>query len=997
MYSRFIVWQSDTKIESQSEIQDVNVFRLAEKALDIRFRLKGYGFKKVGENNRVVYHFGCYKCYYRKFGETEWTLFAHIQSERAGDNEPRVYSDVSVGTGVLEFGVYEFKIEACKLVELSNWSGGIVEGITDGDQFYYNVNARQQLPNKVGAQEDINVEEYFLQGVTPIPLFAVDPDQNLFDGIQCVEIWSVILEHNIEVFEEAIAVSDELWIEAPLDIIYHEDIPVNEAWSVGLDNLYINNVEENPPTTEIVDREREEQIAKEKLLFALLQLYRKLIDDRLSGNIRPEQYVEETDAIIQQGATLVGTVDQMIDRVLASIQEILSIGVLDYGSNSDLEQNNQIWFQKDTLVFFWTIDTSQEEVYRLKHKQEDIYYDEYINEWEKAPTEAEKDALTEAYLQAKAIRDAETEEEKLALEQKYGIYRGSADILYLEEYVHLTFYPFYSYWVENIRVQEFWDVNIFGSRQVVENISVGEYLIDVNIDGTRLRWDDVSLDEAIDVNIFGTRLVWQNITVQDVILDINLPFNRQVYESISVQDVLSILIPYSLIKFENIPVQEYIEMDVYQTTLRVENIHITEAVTVQIPFLIEAVDSVYISEFIKIWTWQASVYDYIAVNEAIFTNVEFTLNVYDSIHIAEATTVWTFAFSRFDTITIAEFVYLLFPYQINRFDSVTVSEYVKMDAKEVRRWDNITVSEFVKIELPIVVRFDNITVAEFVAMLRSPNLSAIQNVTVAEFRNVYLTVLNISVVDTVTVTESRTAYTFWYFTRFDTVTVSEFRAVSLDRLNIPTRVDNITVSEFRKIECLSPSVRDNITITEWVRAYPFYSFSVMDSVAIAEDVTAKLLWLVNVYDLISVQEFSLVSMGIQVSDIINVADILNIVIAPREAEGEDWAWVNGALTDFIEVQEYVSFYKFDVLPIGVEDIITVNESVLVGVDLIVEEWDEATVNGALVDSIFVTDIAILSEPYYIPNEIQDAYEDVGVFGALYDTISIAEFVQLVRI
>jgi len=1070
MYSRFIVWQSDTKIENQSEIQDVNLFRLKEGALDIRFRLKGYGFKKVGETNRVIYHFGCYKCFYRKVGETEWTMFAHVQSERAdGSNEATLYGDVSVNTGVLEFGLYDFKIEACKLVELSNWSGGVVEGITEGEQFYYAISARQQLPQKVGAQEDINVEEYFLQGVTPIPLFATDPDPNLFDGIQCVEIWSVVLEHNIKVSEEVIAVSDDGRVDSLIDIRYTDNISVVESWSVGPDNLFINNVGGDATSIELMDKAREEEIRKEKELFALLQEYRRLVDEKLAGVIPPDDYTVQLNNVINQGGTYTLSVDEFIELIKAKIRAIENAGYVDYAQAPD---PNKIYATRDEYLFFWTIDLAKEQVYELEHIQEHNYEVQLAEDIANAKDEAERQAIQDAYDAQKAIRDAQSEAEKLLLEQKYGVYRGSADVFEVKENVHLTFYPFYSYWYEAIPVRDYIDVNIFGSRQSVDNIHVEDFLIDVNIWGHRTIWEALYLYEVVDVNVYGTFTKWETITVSDVLLDINLPFSRQSVDSIAVTEAVAVGIPFTIVFSDDITVTDVLFINIFgSTTVLYETFVVSEWIHVLIPHTVQVDDWISVTDYAEynvirsILAFDPIIY----VTETVVVNVPFTITVTDDIiHITEVLTIWGFQAKVSDAINVTEFVAILFPYQINRFDTVGVSESVTMDAKQKLVWDTITVTEFVSLSLPSIrTVVDTVVVTEFASVKPHPLVSSIQSITVTENLSLRLTVLNLSVNDTIAITENVSTKLVWLVNVVDSVAVSEFRAVNLTVLNI-NKVESISVFEFVKIECLSPSVSDNILISEFRSLYVFWSLTAYDVASVAEDVSLTLLWLVNVSDSISVQENILVSMGIQRFEIINVTEAVTVIIAPREVTEDDNAWVNGALTDDIQVQEYVALLKFVVLPFNVYDSISVSEARSVSIGIAFEIGDDAGVSGALYDTVNIAEYAsaykfdiiertvsdsieasedvslvigiaidtpydeagiegalyesVLTQEYtafllityryvsvtddigviesttlYVPTEIYGAYEEVGVFGALYETINIAEFVQLARI
>lgn len=200
MYSRFVTWQNNPNFSSLVKVDDTNQFMIDDEAMDVRFTLKGYGFKKVGEQNRIIYHFGCYKCYYRKVGETDWNLFAHATSARESSEESDVYKDIAVTSGVLAQAQYEVKVVACRLIELASWSGGEVEGIASGEQFFYGLQARQNIPNKVKVYDEVSIEEDKTIAFDLIDILA---------GIQ---------------FEEVTYAIDLLYINLSIDALGDDDI-----------------------------------------------------------------------------------------------------------------------------------------------------------------------------------------------------------------------------------------------------------------------------------------------------------------------------------------------------------------------------------------------------------------------------------------------------------------------------------------------------------------------------------------------------------------------------------------------------------------------------------------------------------------------------------------------------------------------------------------------------------------------------------------------------
>lgn len=202
LYSRFLVWQNNPYKSIDTQAGDENVVRLADIAVDVRFCLKGYGFKRVGEKNRLVHHFGTYKCFYRKVGDPLYTLFANAQSERNDTEADTVYKDIAVAVGKLAEGNYEFKIVANKLSEYLLWGGGVVEGIGAGDVFYYNLSARNHVSPKVRVSNNISIKEFSGAGANP---FYVSGGSD--DAIQSLETVHMDLETKINV-SSVVALTD---------------------------------------------------------------------------------------------------------------------------------------------------------------------------------------------------------------------------------------------------------------------------------------------------------------------------------------------------------------------------------------------------------------------------------------------------------------------------------------------------------------------------------------------------------------------------------------------------------------------------------------------------------------------------------------------------------------------------------------------------------------------------------------------------------------------
>lgn len=204
MHSRFLTWQPNQYLAVDTQIGSENVFQVTDDAIDFRFSLKGYGFKRVGELNRQVYHFGCYRCYYRKVGDVDFTLFAHAQSERADTESAKVYQDIGVACGALAEGIYEIKIVACKLAEYASWAGGVVEGIASGDKFYYGLLARNNVPQKIRVFEDVVVNEFAYQGQS---LMFISAGLTFDEIIQSVDLSYIYLQTELSLVD-LVAITD---------------------------------------------------------------------------------------------------------------------------------------------------------------------------------------------------------------------------------------------------------------------------------------------------------------------------------------------------------------------------------------------------------------------------------------------------------------------------------------------------------------------------------------------------------------------------------------------------------------------------------------------------------------------------------------------------------------------------------------------------------------------------------------------------------------------
>ena len=174
MYSRFLTWQQRPGTSLATEVADVNSFRIDDESVDIRFKLRGYGFKRAGERNRIIYHFGTYRCFFRRAGAPDFTLFANAVSERADQEDADVYRDIGVTSGLIPRGVYDIRVEAGRLLELETWAGGVMEGIASGSGFVFDLEARQGRRIATRPIERVSTREFIAIGFDPTDLSVAD-------------------------------------------------------------------------------------------------------------------------------------------------------------------------------------------------------------------------------------------------------------------------------------------------------------------------------------------------------------------------------------------------------------------------------------------------------------------------------------------------------------------------------------------------------------------------------------------------------------------------------------------------------------------------------------------------------------------------------------------------------------------------------------------------------------------------------------------------------
>lgn len=169
MFVRNRIWQ-DAIILSQTQTGWENIIVLNYLCVDIRFRLKGYGWKaNPGDTELVVVNAGRYECYYREKGTAQWIHFCSTVSERASVLDGKIYKDTFATLGVVSSKIYEVKIIASDAEKFKEW-GGALEGIAEGQKFWHDLKIRADKPFKISVSEDIPIIEYSYGGRTLIEI-----------------------------------------------------------------------------------------------------------------------------------------------------------------------------------------------------------------------------------------------------------------------------------------------------------------------------------------------------------------------------------------------------------------------------------------------------------------------------------------------------------------------------------------------------------------------------------------------------------------------------------------------------------------------------------------------------------------------------------------------------------------------------------------------------------------------------------------------------------
>jgi len=264
MYDRYQQWK-DAEIASQAESLWTNTIVSGSASVDFRIKLRGYGWVKDGDDALPVLYEGRYQCYFREAGDTTWTRFATVVSERETSGESRVYKDTFVELGKSDELVYEFKVVAADAAKFTAYSGGSLENIAADEQLWYDAKMRLGEPNSaipdelifvaesvtlapdilyLEVTEFVVVEELVTWGVYyPVPVDEVLTVTEFFAGevvliLEASETVSVV--EDFETWQD--------WVNVGTPV---EEVPVVEDVALVLDELHLS-VYESPWVWEIV-------------------------------------------------------------------------------------------------------------------------------------------------------------------------------------------------------------------------------------------------------------------------------------------------------------------------------------------------------------------------------------------------------------------------------------------------------------------------------------------------------------------------------------------------------------------------------------------------------------------------------------------------------------------------------------------------------------------------------------------------------------------------
>lgn len=216
MYSRTKTWQTPV-IDSIASEGFENIITLGFPCIDFRMRLIGYGWKNnATDTNLSVLYPGRYDIFFRKIGTIIWDHVSTIESLRADYSANYVYEDSFFSLGAVSEDLFQIKIVASNGPVFGTW-GGILEGISAGENFFYDLMIRGgqaigKTPSEqlsiieritmgfdilnINVYNDIRIEEYIDgNNVGDINLFA-------FTSVSFLGVTSIISVQKIDVKDE---------------------------------------------------------------------------------------------------------------------------------------------------------------------------------------------------------------------------------------------------------------------------------------------------------------------------------------------------------------------------------------------------------------------------------------------------------------------------------------------------------------------------------------------------------------------------------------------------------------------------------------------------------------------------------------------------------------------------------------------------------------------------------------------------------------------------
>jgi len=242
MYLRYHTWQNVDSVNDETTDLWVNEFTLDFPCIDIRMNLIGYGWKElIADENIPVLFEGIYKAFFRKNGDTDYTLFAVVVCERAPTEQPDVYQDVGISTGFIPEEIYDVKIEATK-GDLFESFGGIIEDIVKGQRFFLDLETRRATPFDAFLFDPVVISEFAFGGMEILEV-------NVSDSIGAFEFRDSIFGHQFLVIDDDVVdVSEFVALVPSAEIQFIQDVVDTEEAVFFFSDI----IQNHSPTSDVV-------------------------------------------------------------------------------------------------------------------------------------------------------------------------------------------------------------------------------------------------------------------------------------------------------------------------------------------------------------------------------------------------------------------------------------------------------------------------------------------------------------------------------------------------------------------------------------------------------------------------------------------------------------------------------------------------------------------------------------------------------------------------